>query len=321
MALFETKKNVPSNLLHERFLVPPFSIFDTRQWYWQDKKREWLAMGIKGELGRDENQSNKSFRNMSHITYGKGDLDKMSSQAISVFDPFLCEIMYKWFSVEGAKILDPFAGGSVRGIVAGSLGKHYYGVDLYDKQIKANEEQYIEISGEYDGITKPQWFTGDSLNIDSIVNDEFDMIFSCPPYFNLEVYSNDAADLSNMETYEEFVKAYHEIIKKSCNMLKEDSFAVFVVSNVRDRKTGELHDLVGDTVRGFTNCGLLYYNDIVLVNTAGTLPIRIPKKFDVSRRVGRQHQNILVFYKGNPDNIKNKFESIDNNPTEGRDED
>lgn len=40
--------------LGERFGVPPFSILDARQGYWQDRKRAWLAMGIQSELGRVE---------------------------------------------------------------------------------------------------------------------------------------------------------------------------------------------------------------------------------------------------------------------------
>lgn len=38
--------------LAERFGVPPFSILDARQGYWQDRKRKWLATGIQSELGR-----------------------------------------------------------------------------------------------------------------------------------------------------------------------------------------------------------------------------------------------------------------------------
>lgn len=38
--------------LAERFLIPPFSVFDTRQGYWQDRKRAWLSLGIQSELGR-----------------------------------------------------------------------------------------------------------------------------------------------------------------------------------------------------------------------------------------------------------------------------
>lgn len=38
--------------LSERFLVPPFSVLDARQGYWQERKRAWLALGIQSELGR-----------------------------------------------------------------------------------------------------------------------------------------------------------------------------------------------------------------------------------------------------------------------------
>lgn len=38
--------------LSDRFLVPPFSVLDARQGYWQERKRQWLALGIKSELGR-----------------------------------------------------------------------------------------------------------------------------------------------------------------------------------------------------------------------------------------------------------------------------
>ena len=39
--------------LSERFIVPPFSVLDTKQGYWQDRKNWWLSLGIKSELGRD----------------------------------------------------------------------------------------------------------------------------------------------------------------------------------------------------------------------------------------------------------------------------
>jgi len=38
--------------LAERFGVPPFSVLDARQGYWQTRKRAWLALGIESEIGR-----------------------------------------------------------------------------------------------------------------------------------------------------------------------------------------------------------------------------------------------------------------------------
>ena len=41
-----------SRSLATQFLVPPFSVLDARQGYWQDRKRGWLALGIQSEIGR-----------------------------------------------------------------------------------------------------------------------------------------------------------------------------------------------------------------------------------------------------------------------------
>ena len=41
--------------LIDRWIVPPFSVLDARQGYWQERKRQWLSYGIKSELGRGDN--------------------------------------------------------------------------------------------------------------------------------------------------------------------------------------------------------------------------------------------------------------------------
>jgi len=45
--------------LVDRFLVPPFSVLDARQGYWQARKAQWLATGIDSELGRGERAGEK----------------------------------------------------------------------------------------------------------------------------------------------------------------------------------------------------------------------------------------------------------------------
>jgi len=40
--------------LADRFGIPPFSVLDARQGYWQDRKRAWIALGIRSEIGRGE---------------------------------------------------------------------------------------------------------------------------------------------------------------------------------------------------------------------------------------------------------------------------
>jgi hypothetical protein len=41
-----------STTLAERFGIPPFTVFDARKGWWQDRKRAWIDLGIRSELGR-----------------------------------------------------------------------------------------------------------------------------------------------------------------------------------------------------------------------------------------------------------------------------
>jgi 16S rRNA G966 N2-methylase RsmD len=226
----------------------------------------------------------------------------------SIFDPVLCEIIYSWFNVPEGNVLDVFAGGSVRGIVASKLGMQYVGIDLREEQIKANRDNAIEVLAP-EGI-QPVWHSGDSINVNTIAKGyECDLFFSCPPYGDLEVYSDLENDISNME-YDDFLKAYKQIITNGLKHLKNDRFAVFVVGDIRDKK-GFYRNLVSDTIMAFWNNGVILYNEIILVNMVGSLAIRAGKQFNSGRKVGKQHQNVLVFYKGNPKNIKQHFKPLD----------
>jgi DNA modification methylase len=291
--------------LSDRFIIPPFSVLDTKQGIWQDRKNWWLSLGIKSELGRENNSL--GLANIKDYDYEYKSAYDISN-GTSIFDPVLCELSYQWFNVPKGKILDPFAGGSVRGIVASKLGFEYFGNDLRKEQIEANRINANEVLG--DAELYPVWTDGDSLNIDKIADGyEADMIFSCPPYADLEVYSDMKEDISNM-SYSQFLEIYRQIILKSCDMLKQDRFAVFVVGDVRDSK-GFYYDFISDTKKIFIDCGAKLYNELIIVEMVGNLAMRVGKYMKGGRKVGKQHQNVLVFYKGNPKNIKANYPELD----------
>lgn len=285
--------------LSESFGAPPISILDTRQGYWQSRKKQWKKLGLQSELGRKQNligsPDKPDYMNSAY---------KGAAPQTSVFDPVLCEIAYKWFNVDNGKIYDCFAGGSVRGIVAAKLGYDYIGIDLRQEQIDANYANAVKI-----GVT-PKWICDDSLNADNYVpNNSVDMIFSCPPYADLEKYSDDARDISNMD-YDDFKNTYHKIIDIACKKLKKDRFAVFVVGDVRDKK-GFYRNLIDYTKQCFNENGLLTYNELIMVEQIGTGAMRARKTFLAGRKVVKVHQNVLVFYKGDPKNIKSNYKEID----------
>ena len=221
--------------------------------------------------------------------------DLPAQTGTSIFDPVLCEIAYRWFSPPGGLVLDPFAGGSVRGIVAAKTGREYIGCDLRPEQIEANREQANAICA---GGIAPAWVCGDSATVIPTLDCAPDFVFSCPPYGDLEVYSDDPADLSTMP-FAAFRAAYRAIIAAACAKLKQDRFACFVVGDYRDKK-GFYCNFVGETVAAFEAAGARLYNEAILVTAVGSLPIRAGKQFSASRKLGKTHQNILVFCKGDP---------------------
>ncbi len=408
----------------------------------------------------------------------------------SIFDPVLCELIYRWFCVDNGKTLDPFAGGSVRGIVAGYLGYDYTGVELRAEQVEANRKQaemilqdsrervkisissrwanhlfscsedyivnhchgrccegsdkilisllpdeakaqeklgfvvkdglllassdtgkcphkqanslcklhntllkpfgciaspftlnngntliirnryskmkchgqgepayktfrasldlilgklqsaevcsHLESGGGditayiepevYDNIRyldglkhnadikgdkkKPIWITGDSQNIDRLANGEYDLIFSCPPYYDLEIYSDLEGEMSSLPSYGDFIETYRRIVAKCVGMLKDGRFACFVVGDIRDKK-GFYRNFVSDTISAFQDAGMLLYNEAILVTAIGSLPIRITRAFQANRKLGKTHQNVLVFYKGDIKKIKENYPKVE----------
>lgn len=549
-----------------KFIVPPFSVLDARQGYWQDRKKDWLALGIQSEVGRDA------------PSYHQDSLNTVSGQdfatGTSIFDPVLCELAYRWFSPAGAVVLDPFAGGSVRGVIAAALGRTYHGIDLRPEQVAANAAQWATLgprlarlpapaaapppedhmpdvtpveqlgdvwvkrddafmvngirggkvrtcwalaqgaaglttagsrfspqvaivgriaaklgipfrahvpTGEpgpeledarrhgadlvahtpghnsvivararadakargwveipfgmecqaavdatrrqvanvpadverivvpvgsgmslagilwglrdlgrdlpvlgvqvgadptkrldryappgwqsmvqlvpsgldysdpapvtafrglaldpyYEAkvlphlqpgdllwvvgirpsaeapaaapaqdVPAPTWYAGDSLVVlgedpSQLPRDLVaDLVFTCPPYADLERYSDDPRDLSTMD-YPGFLDVYGQILALAFNRLREHRFAVVVVGDARDR-VGAYYGFVADTIKVAQAAGLALYNEAILVTPAGTLPFRAGHHFSASRKLGKGHQNVLVFVKGDP---------------------
>jgi DNA modification methylase len=287
-------EEMKSSFLRDRYIEPPFSVLDSKQGRWQDRKRKWKALGIQSEIGRVGKGSN-SFNDQSiHIRKTEsGQKIRKGGDTASIFDPVLCELMYKWFCPENGTIIDPFAGGSVRGVVANSLGYKYTGIELRREQIDSNIVQAKNIL-EKDNI--PKWICGDSEKELSNIKEKFDFILSCPPYFDLEKYSDDENDLSNM-SYDDFKIKYESIIRKSIKLLKKDCFACFVVGEIRDKKTGFYRDFVGLTKQCFINNGMGFYNDIILLNGINTASLRAGSIFDSGKKLCKIHQNVLVFKK------------------------
>ena len=194
---------------------------------------------------------------------------------------------------KGGVAFDPFAGDLVFGFVSAFKGMEFKGIELRPEQCEMNQKRCDDMG------LNTTYFCDSSENMDKYIDDEScDLVFSCPPYADLEKYSDDPRDLSNM-SHDEFFEVYKKILQNTFKKLKNNRFAVIVIGEVRG-KDGAYLGLVPKTINFLEEVGYKFYNEIILLNVVGTLRLRSKKAMLASRKIGKMHQNILVFVKGDP---------------------
>lgn len=286
--------------LTDRFIIPPFSVLDARQGYWQERKKAWKEMvGDKGQA-RDvaiysgmENWSGGAFADAS------------------ILDPVLSELACRWFMPGTGNTFDVFAGDTVFGYVSAHLGNHFTGIELRKEQAEFNQAACAGLDAQY--------ICDDGRNVlDHIGAETQDLFFSCPPYFDLEKYSDLPNDASNQSSYEEFYEIIDTAFANAIKCLKPNRFAVVVCGDVRDKKTGAYYGFPDDIKQTFKRNGMMLYNELVLVDNVGTARLRAGKYMQ-HRKVVKVHQNVLVFYNGDAKQIKNEFPEIEVATDDGAD--
>lgn len=286
MPLFKTNyKTIP---LIDDFLIPPFSYLDTKQKYWSDRRAMWLKYTEDLTESRDGD-----FGRTFNIQ--KEGLEKRTS----TFDPVLAELMYKWFTRNPVKILDPFGGEQTKGIVAGALGYEYWGMELRQEQVDIN----VKRAENYPSV---HYVCGDSNYIDTKIQERgFNFCFTSPPYYDLEVYSDNSSDISTKQSYKDFMRDLASIFIGCYSMLDENTFTVVKLGEVRDNN-GAYYGFVPEFVSLMQCIGWKLYNEIILLNRVGSAAVRSAGNMK-SRKVVKLHQNVLVFYKGDTKNVNKYF--------------
>lgn len=314
--------------LNDRFVVPPFSILDTRKGCWQARKKMWRE--LIGDMGESRNdtliqsseikykdlyQRTRKHREELGLSFKdylekyvpddvkEREAGKVLSAGVSLLDPVMAELVCRWFGLESCKSFDCFAGDSVFGYVSAHLGNEFVGIELRPEQAQLNNERTEGMAARY--------ICDDGQNVAQHVDaDSQDLLFSCPPYFDLEHYSDLENDASNQKSYDDFIQILRNAFTAAISCLKENRFAVIVVGDVRDKSTGFYYDFCGDIKRIFKDGGMSLYNEIILIETGASAALRASRYME-SRKVAKMHQNILVFYKGKTKDIKKHYKKIE----------
>lgn len=287
--------------LADTYIVPPFNVLDGKQKAWLERKRLWNGQIQDKAEGRPDAKAynNKSTNDKARYT-GNG----VMKNEVSIFDPVLAEVLLSWFTDDDKKaIIDPFAGDTVIGYVAGALGKTFTGIELRQEQVdfnKARTEKFRAVN----------YICDDAVNIlNHVTPNSQDFLISCPPYFNLETYSDLPNDASNQASYSDFLKIIDTAFTNAIKTMKPNRFAAVIVGDIRDTKTGYYYGFPEDIISIFKANDMGLYNRMILLTPFGTAQLRAERNMRLKKPVN-VYQQVLVFFNGNPKTIKAEFAPV-----------
>lgn len=221
----------------------------------------------------------------------------------SVLDPVACEVIARFFMpATGGRIYNPFGGGVQMGYVAGACGYGYLASEIRHNQVEANNR----ICAEFPAV---QWVQANSAEFEP--DDDFDMVFTCPPYYRVERYVDyDGAppigEINCLPTYESFRNALFMGYGTAIRRLKDNRFFVIMTGDSRD-KTGAYHCSEAETELFLRDSGLSVYNRIVYLESEFTRLAHAKRTLN-TRKFPKREQKIIVAYKGDikaiPDNFR-----------------
>ncbi len=236
--------------------------------------KEWK--GLVGDAGQTRELVGKKMQLMG------------SKTGTSIFNPHLAMMILSAYCPQNARIYDAFGGGGTRAIVAASMGHDYTGVEIRYEEVRRVIERGLELGLKY------QIECCDSSKYE-IEPNSYDFSYSCPPYYDLEVYSKVEGDMSNAATYSDFLNMLTGSLKITFDGLKPGAMCVWVVGNFRDKR-GALTHFSGDTARLGREVGFIFHDEIIWWG-ASNAAFQRAGQFSANRKSVRVHENILIFIK------------------------
>ncbi|MAD24754.1 MAG: hypothetical protein CMO44_11360 [Verrucomicrobiales bacterium] len=180
---------------------------------------------------------------------------------LSKFNSEYAKRIIEMWSKEGDLIMDPFAGRSSRPLVSTLLERNYVGFDVLKDNLDEAQEQYDTLKKDRE-LGKLELINSSSENIDDFFSESVaDMVMTCPPYYNIEKYDSADGQLTDIKTYEDFLKVYEVILEKTSKVLKSSCFFVVVLANFRI--DGKLYDFSSDT-KDILKKHLTFHDEIIL---------------------------------------------------------
>jgi len=299
------------------------NVWITTKGDWLRIKREWneqingagqragvenATYATRGGCWQGENGFSNVVNTKRHVDE-KGEVvatTKAHNGNASVLDPTACEIIARFFMpASGGRIYNPFGGGVQMGFIAGASGYEYLASEIRQNQVDANNA----ICSQFAPLVN--WVRADSSTY--IPEHEFDMVFTCPPYYKVEKYLDydgkpPEGEINSVPTYDEFRDLLFAGYKQAISRLKNNRFFVVMTGDSRDNK-GAYHCHEAETELFLKDQGLSIYNRIVYVESEFTRLAHAKRTLN-TRKFPKREQKIIVAYKGDIKSIASNFANL-----------
>ena len=217
-------------------------------------------------------------------------------QYYSRFSPLTAEAIINYWSKPGDTILDPFSG-RTRAIVASLTKRKYTGFEV-SKTVSDIIKDKIKkgvADGDIDKDYIPCIINDDCNNIGQYDVPVVDLVFTCPPYFNLEKYESCTGQLSDIKDYQKFLTELKQRLLLSCSYLKPSGYAAIVIGDFR--KNNRFYTLHNDVLNMMNSIGMTTHDIIVLQTVTWDVASFRFGSVKKSKKVSKVNEYLLVFKK------------------------
>jgi len=215
----------------------------------------------------------------------------------SKFSYQLSEFVIKYWSNPRDIILDPFMGWGIRGAVAIELNRDYIGYEIGPRMYEKASIFLEKVSKRVVlGDMRRGKYTirlADGCKLEGVDSSSVDLVFTCPPYWDLEKYESVPGQLSDCQSYEEYLDRLELSLSRCYEVLKENKFCVYVVADFRKQGFKLLHK---DLIDIGTKVGFTIWDIVISVLRSPFVYAQI-SKCDRMKYTSKMHEYIVVFKK------------------------
>jgi len=153
----------------------------------------------------------------------------MGCRTPGVFRPAVAKLMYETYCPKGGRVWDPCAGWGGRLMGAAAAGVEYVGTDVEPETVVGNQKLAEALGYEAQVVLQPA---------QTFKVPEVDMVFTSPPYFNVEHYGeSEAQSFRSFSTFEKWIEGFMKpLIQRSHEGLRKGGVLALNVADVRHRK-------------------------------------------------------------------------------------